>query len=376
MARTIPEFARSLKFGCCKFLSRLMLALMTACGTRLDASHENRTKAILSMRLLGETDNSDQTTRLVAWLMTKGIKVKVEAVGGDGEGYEVWVKDEDLLDEAKVEFTEFQLNPSDPKYDEAIKRADAIAREETLQRKRMQKNIVKVQGGQVPKSSPLTVLLIALCGIVFLMTEFGESQNSVAYRALQFVSIAPPIPDDLRAKVLTDRDDLGLRLANIRKGELWRLATPAFIHYGVFHILFNMMWLYQFGRMIENRYGALNLGLLVLATAVISNFFQCTVPIGLGGIAPGLNDGYLLSGLGGMSGVVYGLFGFIWIRSKVDLNSGMFIAQGTVTILLVWLFFCMTPLSTELMGSNVANWAHGIGLLVGMAAGYWPALSK
>ncbi len=330
------------------------------------------------MRLLGEIESSDQTTRLVAWLMTKGIKVKVEPMDGSGTGYEVWVKDEDLLEEAKSEFAEFKVDPEAARYDEAIKAADAIAREEALQRKRMQKNIVKVQGGQVAKRSPLTVLLIALCGIVFLMTDLGESHDSAMYKALQFVSIAPPVPDDLMSKVRTDRDDLGLRLANVKRGELWRLATPAFIHHGVFHLLFNMMWLYQFGRMIENRYSALSLGLLVLGTAVISNFFQCTVPEGVGGIGPRIFSGspYLLTHLGGMSGVVYGLFGFIWIRSKVDPSSGMFITQGTVTILLVLLFFCMTPFSGELLRSNVANWAHGIGLLVGMATGYWPALRK
>ena len=325
------------------------------------------------MRLLGEIESSDHTTRLVAWLMTKGIKVKVEPTGGENESYEVWVRDEDLLDQAKTELADFLANPQADKYNEAIKAADAIAREEALQRKRMQKNIVKVQGGQIEKKSPLTVLLIVLCGIVFLLTDFGDAKDSFAYRALQFVSVAPPVPSEL---MLGEPDDLGVRLASIRKGELWRLATPAFIHYGVFHILFNMMWLHQFGRMIENRYGTLSLGMLVLATAVISNFFQCTVPLDVGGSAPGFTkSGYLLSGLGGMSGVVYGLFGFIWIRSKVDLSSGMFIAQGTITILLVWLFFCMTPFSAQVVG-NVANWGHGIGLLVGMAAGYWPAIKR
>ena len=329
------------------------------------------------MRLLGEIESSDHTTRLVAWLMTKGIKVKVEPLDRDGKGYEVWVKDEDLLEQAKVEYADFQSDPNASKFDEAIKQADAIARDEAQQRKRMQKNIVKVQGGQVAKRSPLTVLLIALCGIVALMTEFGEANDSVVYRALQFVSIAPPVPDNLMAKVRTDRNDLGLRLASIKKGEVWRLATPAFLHHGVLHLLFNMMWLYQFGRMIENRYGALGLGLLVLATAAISNFFQCAVPTEIGGTAPGIASGeFLLTGLAGMSGVVYGLFGFIWVRSKVDLSCGMFIAQGTVAFLLIYLFFCMTPMATDLLGASVANWAHGIGLLVGMAVGYWPALQK
>ena len=101
------------------------------------------------MRLLGEIESSDHTTRLVAWLMTKGIKVKVEPTGGENESYEVWVRDEDLLDQAKTELADFLANPQADKYNEAIRAADAIAREEALQRKRMQKNIVKVQGGQV-----------------------------------------------------------------------------------------------------------------------------------------------------------------------------------------------------------------------------------
>ena len=127
------------------------------------------------MRLLGEIESSDHTTRLVAWLMTKGIKVKVEPTGGENESYEVWVRDEDLLDQAKTELADFLANPQADKYNEAIKAADAIAREEALQRKRMQKNIVKVQGGQVKKKNPLTVLLIVLCGLVALMTNIGEA---------------------------------------------------------------------------------------------------------------------------------------------------------------------------------------------------------
>ena len=327
------------------------------------------------MRLLGEIDSSDHTTRLVAWLMTKGIKVKVEPTGGEQQGYEVWVRDEDLLEQAQAEFTDFLADPAAAKYDAAIKEADAIAREEALQRKRMQKKIVKVQGGQVEKKSPLTILLIALCGIVFLMTELGESRDSVAYRALQFVSVAPPLPSEIRA---SDPDDLAVRLASVKKGELWRLVTPIFIHYDVMHILFNMYMFYQFGRMVENRYGTLSLGMLVLAAAIISNFAQATVPTSVGGSAPMLTQGYLLTHFGGMSGVVYGLFGFIWIRSKVDFSSGMFMPQSTITILLVWLFFCMSPFYEVLMGegAGVANWAHGIGLLVGMAVGYWPAIKQ
>ena len=329
------------------------------------------------MRLLGEIESSDHTTRLVAWLMTKGIKVKVEPTGGENESYEVWVRDEDLLDQAKTELGGFLANPQADKYNEAIKAADAIAREEALQRKRMQKNIVKVQGGQVKKKNPLTVLLIVLCGLVALMTNIGEAPpDNEVLKALQFVSVAPPLSQELATKALGNKDSLILRLASIQRGEFWRLVTPIFIHYGITHILFNLYMWFQFGRIVENRYGTLYLGLLVLSVAVISNFAQCVVPEFVGGHGPSLiPSGQLITRLGGMSGVVYGVFGFIWMRSKVDPSSGMFMSQGTVTILIVWLFFCMTPFSEQVVG-NVANWAHGVGLLVGMAAGYWPAIKK
>ena len=173
-----------------------------------------------------------------------------------------------------------------------------------------------------------------------------------------------------------DVDSLDIRLANIKRGEIWRLATPIFLHLDTFHLLFNMVWLFQLGRMIENRYGPYRLLVLVLVTAVISNFFQCTVPASLGGTPPGWSDGFLLTRLGGMSGVVYGLLGYVWMKSIYDRSSGFYLGQTTLVIMLGWLVFCMIPGATQnLFGTNVANWAHGIGLVVGLLIGYAPIIA-
>ena len=141
-----------------------------------------------------------------------------------------------------------------------------------------------------------------------------------------------------------------------------------------------MIWFFQFGTLIEHRYGTVKFGLLVLFTATISCVLQFTVPVDWGGARPSLlASKVLITNSGGMSGVVYGLFGFIWMKSTYDPKFGYRLPQSTVIILIGWLFFCMIP--TEMrqgigFGTNVGNWAHGVGLIVGMAIGYWASVVK
>ncbi|HWI58437.1 MAG TPA: rhomboid family intramembrane serine protease [Bacillota bacterium] len=70
-----------------------------------------------------------------------------------------------------------------------------------------------------------------------------------------------------------------------------------------------------------------------------------------------------------MSGVVYGLLGYIWMRSKFDAGSGLFLHSSTVTMMLIWLVACYTGLL-----GPIANTAHTVGLLLGMGWGYLSSL--
>jgi GlpG protein len=70
-----------------------------------------------------------------------------------------------------------------------------------------------------------------------------------------------------------------------------------------------------------------------------------------------------------MSGVVYGLFGYVWIRSVFNPIPGLHLSQANVIILLGWLFLCMTGV----MGP-IANVAHVVGLVVGATFAYVPSL--
>jgi len=96
--------------------------------------------------------------------------------------------------------------------------------------------------------------------------------------------------------------------------------------------------------MIEMRQGRTLLGVMVLILALVSNCAQ-----------------YLYAGpaFGGMSGVVYGLFGYVWIRGLLDPAIGFTISRQNVLLMLVWFVFCLTGILP------VANACHAAGLISG-----------
>jgi len=67
---------------------------------------------------------------------------------------------------------------------------------------------------------------------------------------------------------------------------------------------------------------------------------------------------------GGMSGVVYGLLGYTWIRSLKS-NSGYLLHKGIVVMMIGWLILGYTGWI-----GPIGNAAHLSGLLLGMAYGF------
>lgn len=140
-------------------------------------------------------------------------------------------------------------------------------------------------------------------------------------------------------------------LSEVLSGQVWRLITPIFLHFGILHILFNMMWLWDLGRALEFLKGRAFLGVFVAVAGIVSNLVQ-----------------YLLTGnplFGGMSGVVYAFLAYVWIQGRNNPRFGMALHQSTVIMMAVWYVLCWTGLL-----GPVANWAHTAGILVGVAWGF------
>ena len=330
------------------------------------------------MRLIGELSEQGQAKLIVAHLVTKGIATSVELEDGK---WELWVKEEDRVDEASTELELFLENPSHERYRGVLEKAVALEKEQEEKRRQIQKNLIKVQHRNPnQRRMPLTILLTVICGIVALATSFCEKgtgfEESTVYQTLIGMFISGPEVAQLQEQFAGNKDSLQFKFASVAKGEIWRLVTPIFIHYGVFHLVFNMWWLISLGGILETKYGTFYFGLLVLVSAAISSAAQIAAPVWLDGSSIYIAGATASVDGGGMSGVIYALFGFVWMKSTYDRSSGFRIPNSTVIIMLGWLFFCMTPFEEQLLNSRVANWAHGVGLIVGMIAGLLPSRSR
>ncbi len=149
-------------------------------------------------------------------------------------------------------------------------------------------------------------------------------------------------------------------LLEVRQGQYWRLITPIFIHFGLMHVVFNLTMTWQLGEVIERRFGALRFSALVILLALVSNLLQFYTS------GPGF---------GGLSGVVYGLFGYFWIGSRFNPNFGASINPSAVKILMLWFVLCWFNFFGLLGEIRIANMAHTGGLITGMLLGFIGSLN-
>jgi GlpG protein len=283
-----------------------------------------------NMRLIGRLNTESSAKTFGDYLTCLDIRNNLEPEP-DGR-WAVWVFSEDQLEASYQALAEYVQNPGDAKFTRASEKAGAMRRREQKEQDEFAKRVVTrdTMWGSFGLG-PLTLALIGVCVMVALVG-------------------LPP------ASTIWAISGQARFLPEIRRGELWRLITPIFVHMSVFHLLFNMLWLKTLGSMIEDRLGTLKLLLLVVTIAAGSNLGQ-----------------NIVSGpeFGGMSGVLYGLFGFIWMRGKFDPASGLHLNPADIFMMVGWFFLCLFHVIP-----HVANGAHGFGLVMGMIWGAAPPLAR
>lgn len=188
------------------------------------------------------------------------------------------------------------------------------------------------------RRAPVTIALILLSVAGFLLFYLGAPLEWLA--ALTFAPF----------EIVNGKPEF-----SAVEGQYWRLITPAFLHFGWLHIVFNSLWLWELGSRVEQVMGRINMLLLFLVIALVSN----TAQFALGG--PSL--------FGGMSGVVYGLLGFSWIAPLLQPRWAIRPATAIMVLMIGWLVACMLGLVEVLGFGAVANAAHVGGLLAGAALG-------
>lgn len=297
------------------------------------------------MRLIGTIDGDKHAATFSDYLYTRGIENTVER--NDANLFEIWVAEDDKLEEAGILLKQFVANPVSPEYSKAPdlarrQKAKEIAEAEAAEERVFDSREILTR--QHTGSVFITVLLIVISISVGLFTKLGENVD-----ALQPWMITQYEATD--SKILWHGG-----LPEVRQGQVWRLVTPMFVHFGPLHLFFNMYCLLFLGTMIERSMGSGRMLFFVLSISILANLAEYSLRVPL--ISSGAPN------FGGMSGVVFALFGYGWMKSKYDFASGIEIQPMTTVMLLISFFIGFTG------KVGTANMVHTVGLVGGLLLGY------
>ncbi|EPA0114609.1 rhomboid family intramembrane serine protease GlpG [Enterobacter ludwigii] len=266
------------------------------------------------MLMITSFTNPRVAQAFVDYMATQGVILTIQ----QHHQTDVWLADESQAARVNVELARFLENPGDPRYLAASWQSGQT--DSGLHYRRFPFFATVRE-----RAGPFTLLLIAACIIVFIMMNVVGDQS---------VMIALAWPYDSSLDV-----------------DVWRYFTHALMHFSVMHILFNLLWWWYLGGAVEKRLGSGKLIVITVISALLSGYVQ-----------------HKFSGpwFGGLSGVVYALMGYVWLRGERDPESGIYLQRGLITFALIWLIAGWF----DLFGMSIANGAHVTGLAVGLAMAF------
>lgn len=178
------------------------------------------------------------------------------------------------------------------------------------------------------RKEPVTVVLILINVLVFIAVELtGTSQN--AWHVLDYGAAYTPYI--------------------VQNGEVYRLFTSMFLHFGIEHLVNNMLVLFVLGSRLEQVIGKLRFLFIYLAGGIAGNIFSLILEL--------RNQDFSVSA--GASGAVFAVMGamiYVVIRNKGwlgDLSMRQILVMAAFS-----LYFGFTS-------SGVDNAAHIGGMIAG-----------
>ena len=217
-----------------------------------------------------------------------------------------------------------------------------MARGELLEEPQAAQQKALARSGLLPAllKTPVTSGLLLVTLLLALLTGLGNELEYIAPLSF-YVLVLSPEP-----YLISDWQHL--------LNQPWRLLTPILLHFGGLHLVFNCLWWWDLGRRIEQQQSGQRLLLLLLVTALLGNIAQAWEGVQL---------------FGGLSGVIYGLLGYIWLWDQ--LRTPVFVLpQGIVIFMLIWLVLGFTGVFNAIGVGNMANMAHLGGLIAGLVLAF------
>ena len=166
--------------------------------------------------------------------------------------------------------------------------------------------------------------------------------NVIAYLALEILG------DTESAKYMMDVGAIYPPYI-VEKGQYWRLITATFMHFGLPHLMNNMVILGSAGQILENALGKWKFLVLYLLAGISGSALSFGQMMASGdyGVAAGA------------SGAVFGIIGaLVWI---VIVHKGRYeslTGKGLAVMIVLCLYYGVTA-------GNVDNWGHIGGLVMG-----------
>ena len=124
-------------------------------------------------------------------------------------------------------------------------------------------------------------------------------------------------------------------LSPVWSGELWRPLTGCFLHGGLIHAVFNIYWMLIFASAVEVRFGSYRTFALIVLLAFVTSLPEFVV------MNYSVVDVSAQRGIVGLSGILYGLFGLLWMGRRYEPSFYYVCTDSTVRFLLFWFVFCI-----------------------------------